>query len=136
MSELSAIYDRLGTIEREMVAVKTTVSAHHESYAQRDWVHNELRPIREMISQVTLTLQELQNSSSQLFASHEKFLQDESVRKAEMHAAELEALERKTVSAVVEAWASFAGRVMAIAGCIALLWGVIYFLVQAVTNVH
>lgn len=127
-TKLAEIFNRLVHIETDVAGMKVSVSQFDRYFASQQWVHDELRPLREAIQsnaaqmqQQSKAMEELAKRQGDLFAAHDKFLAEESARKTEMHNAQMEALRKWSVANVAKVAVAIAVGIMAITGAWAVL---------------
>lgn len=130
MSELSNIYDRLGTVERAVAVIQTTL----DNLASREYVKDAMAPLQKSMQELSTSQKTLAERTEDLYAAHEKFLTDEAERKKAEHDAKLAALEKQTFSAILGNWAKIGGYVSAIIGAIIVAGPPIVAWFQAVTH--
>lgn len=130
MSDLSNIYDRLGTVEKAVAVIQTTL----DNLASREYVKDAMAPLQESMRQLSASQNALTQRTEDLYAAHEKFLTDEAERKKSEHDAKIAALEKQTFSAMLGNWAKIGGYVSAIVGAIILAGPSVMAWLQAVLN--
>lgn len=143
MSEISELFQRLAHIETDVAAIKANVSNYHELYAKQSWVRDELHIIQQSMAQMANSLTKFQEvltqsqkQSDKLFVAHEEFLQAEAKRKEEKHAAEMTALQGKTMGAWFQNLGKAAGLIVGCAAAAVALSPVLQAILKAVLNVR
>lgn len=118
MSDLQPVWARIDQHSTTLARILEAQENMRAMFASREWVHDELKPIRELLTQLAHSQEEQTKKQSDLFAAHEKMIIDEAARKEERHQEELEALRRQTFSALLGNWAKVAGYFSVIVGFI------------------